>query len=152
MEAISTTTVQSLVNLALTKAQAPGADSGVEEGVIGHTPAGKQIACGVYWYTSDRRQGGKSAHIEAIEYEPAPDAVINDFDHFPEDLQDALWDVEEELARQGLTVDDVIRESEVRYSSPDVRANWKGDRTNARHCYWFADVKALTSYIREEYC
>ena len=150
----STTTVQNLVNLAMTKAQDAEEGSGVEEGVIGHTVSGEPIACGVYWTTAERYHG-KETHIESIECEPEPDVVIDqNFDQFRStELEDTLWDAEDELAFKGVTFDDVIRESGVEYSDPDVEASWKGgEKHNARHCYWIEDVDTLIEHIRETYC
>jgi len=156
METVSTTTVQSLVNLAMTKAQNAEDESGHEEGVIGHTNGDhpRPIACGVYWTTVEVYHGTKT-HIESIEYEPEPDVIIGGHgDHFRStELEDTLWDAEDELAHKGLIFDDVIRESGVEYSDPDVEASWKGgEKHNAQHCYWIEDVDALIQYTREEYC
>jgi len=150
---VDTATVQKLVNIAIVTAQEPDAGSGVKEGVIGHTPSGETITCRVYW-TTNSGYHGKEAHIESIECEPEPDVVIDaNFDHFRNsDLEDALWDAEDELAHKGKTFDDVIRESGVEYSDPDVGASWKGgEKRNARRCYWVEDAGALIQHIREQY-
>jgi len=153
---VDTTNVQNLVNAAMVRAQQPDdEDSGVQEGVIGHTTDGKPIACGVYWAVNYGRHRGSTPYIEAIEYEPEPDVIIGgDGDHFRStELEDTLWDAEDELAHKGLSFDDVIRESGVEYSDPDVEASWKGgEKHNAQQCYWIEDVDALIQHIREEYC
>ena len=153
---VDTTNVQKLVDIAIVHAQKPDAGSGVEEGVIGHTPSGEPIACGVYWTSESTSHGShRKAHIESIECEPEPDAVIDlNFDHFrSSELEDVLWDAEDELSYKGMTFSDVIRESGVEYADPDVEAKWKGgEKRNARQCYWIEDVKALIQYIRAEHC